>query len=301
MTLHAAPTRQRARVRRVAAALHLLALAFAIGHSSAMGRLYKYPRTRHILGSRLQEGDEDLEAVAFEELRGRHLVVEEKIDGANSGISFDPDSLELQLQSRGHFLAGGPRERHFNLFKQWAAAHQDALLDRLEDRYVVYGEWMYAKHTEYYDLLPHYWLEFDVFDRRTETFLSTSKRRVLLKGLPVVSVPVIGEGRFEKLEDLTRLIRPSLFKSSQWRVRIESKARNDGLDFERVQRETDWSDLAEGIYVKDEAEDLVVNRYKYVRAAFVQQILEADSHWQSRPIISNDLAPGMDIFARAAP
>ncbi len=263
-----------------------------------MDRLHKYPRTRHILGSRLQDGDEDLEAVAFEELRGRHLVVEEKIDGANSGISFHPQTLELQLQSRGHFLAGGPRERHFNLFKQWAAAHQDALLDRLEDRYVAYGEWMYAKHTEYYDLLPHYWLEFDVLDRRTETFLSTTRRRALLEDLPVVSVPVVGDGRFEQLEDLTRLIRPSLYKSRQWRAHLESKVHDDGLDFERVHRETDWSDLAEGIYVKEEASDIVVNRYKYVRAEFAQQILEADSHWQSRPIISNDLAQGVDMFAR---
>jgi hypothetical protein len=266
-----------------------------------MDRLHKYPRTRHILGSRLQEGDQDLEAVPFEALRGRHLVVEEKIDGANSGISFDPDSLDLQLQSRGHFLTGGPRERHFNLFKQWAAAHRDALLERLEDRYVAYGEWLYAKHTEFYDRLPHYWLEFDVLDRKTGEFLSTPSRRELLRGLPVASVPVVGEGRFEALDDLSALVRPSLYKSPEWRARIEAKAREEGLDLQRVRKETDWSDLAEGIYLKEEADGVVVNRYKYVRAEFVQQILESDSHWQSRPILSNDLAPGVDLFARAAP
>ena len=265
-----------------------------------MGRLYKYPRTRHILGSRLQEGDEDLEAVPFEALRGRQLVVEEKIDGANSAISFDPETLEMQLQSRGHFLTGGPRERHFNLLKQWAAAHRDALLERLEDRFIAYGEWMYAKHTEFYDQLPHYWFEFDVFDRRTETFLSTSLRQELLRGLPIVSVPVVAKGPFERLEELTSLIGPSLYKSPRWRERLEAKAREDGLDVERVRRETDWSDLAEGLYVKDEEDGIVVGRYKYVRAEFTQQILEADSHWQSRPIIANDLAEGVDLFAKAA-
>lgn len=266
-----------------------------------MDRLYKYPRTRHILGSRLQKGDEDLDAVPFEELRGRRLVVEEKVDGANSGISFDPRSLELQLQSRGHFLTGGPRERHFNLFKQWAAAHQGSLLERLEDRYVAYGEWLYAKHTEFYDRLPHYWLEFDVLDRRTGDFLSTRRRRELLRGLPIVSVPVVAEGGFEALEQLTALVRPSLYKSPNWRAHIEAKAREEGQDVERVRRETDWSDLAEGIYVKEETADVVVHRYKFVRAEFVQQILESESHWQSRPILSNELAPGVDLFAGAAP
>ena len=43
------------------------------------------------------------------------------MDGANSGVRFDPNSLELLLQSRGHYLTGGGRERQFDLFKRWAA------------------------------------------------------------------------------------------------------------------------------------------------------------------------------------
>ena len=54
--------------------------------------LRKYPRTRHLRGSRLQPGDEDLEAAPFAEIDGRHLVVEEKLDGANAGVGFDADS-----------------------------------------------------------------------------------------------------------------------------------------------------------------------------------------------------------------
>ena len=49
----------------------------------------KYPRTPHLQGSRLQPGDEDLDQVPFAELRGRFVVVEEKLDGANCGIRFD--------------------------------------------------------------------------------------------------------------------------------------------------------------------------------------------------------------------
>jgi predicted kinase len=53
----------------------------------------------------VQPGDEDLACVPFSELTGRHVVVEEKVDGANAAISFDARGC-LWLQSRGHFLTG---------------------------------------------------------------------------------------------------------------------------------------------------------------------------------------------------
>src|SRR5947207_9025638 len=103
--------------------------------------LHKYPRTHHLEGSRLQPGDEDLDSVPFAGLAGKFLVVEEKCDGANSGLSFDPDGT-LRLQSRGHYLTGGGREKHFNLFKQWAGSHAGPLFERIGSRHVVSGEWV---------------------------------------------------------------------------------------------------------------------------------------------------------------
>ncbi len=74
-----------------------------------MQQIFKYPRTQHIEGSRLQPGDEDLESVRFTDISDNHLVIEEKVDGANCGISFSYDG-KLLLQSRGHYLTGGYRE-----------------------------------------------------------------------------------------------------------------------------------------------------------------------------------------------
>src|SRR4029077_1169240 len=108
--------------------------------------LIKYPRTHHIEGSRIQPGDEDLDAAPFAAIAGRHLVVEEKMDGANCAFRFT-DSGELLLQSRGHYLTGGPREKHFTLLKQWAATHAGRFFERLGSRYLVFGEWLFAKHT----------------------------------------------------------------------------------------------------------------------------------------------------------
>ena len=107
----------------------------------------------HIAGSGIQSGDVDLAVVPYSALAGRHLVVEEKMDGANCAIRFAPDGA-LLLQSRGHYLAGGPRERQFDLLKAWAGRRAPALWDVLGDRYVLYGEWVYARHTIYYTALP---------------------------------------------------------------------------------------------------------------------------------------------------
>ena len=118
--------------------------------------LKKYPRTPHLEGSRLQPGDEDLSQIPFSDLKDKYLVIEEKIDGANSAISFSEEG-ELLLQSRGHYLTGGYRERHFNLLKQWANVHMDNFFDVLGTRYIMYGEWMYAKVSIMMLYLPILW------------------------------------------------------------------------------------------------------------------------------------------------
>jgi hypothetical protein len=150
----------------------------------------------------------------------------------------------------------------------------------------------------FYDCLPHYWLEFDVLDKQTKKFMSTVKRREFWKGGPVVSVPVLFEGKLRSIEELKAFIRPSRYKSPTWKATLEALVRAQNLDFERVQKETDMTDLDEGVYLKVETENETVERYKFVRAAFVQQIKDSNSHWRSRPIIANQLAPGVDIYSK---
>jgi hypothetical protein len=256
----------------------------------------KYPRTHHIEGSRLQPGDEDLDSVPFTTLAGRHLVVEEKMDGANCALRFDRDGA-LLLQSRGHYLTGGAREKHFDLLKPWATTHAAALHERLGHRYVLYGEWLYAKHTVFYDLLPHYFLEFDVLDTETGAFLSTDRRRALLSSAPVASVPVLSEGRLRGLRALTALLGRSGFKSADWKARLAASAEGRDADPARVVRETDPSDAMEGLYVKIEEEGEVVGRFKYVRPDFLTAVLDSGTHWLNRPVVPNGLAPGVDLFA----
>ncbi len=256
----------------------------------------KYPRTPHIEGSRLQPGDEDLSQIPFDEIRGKLLVVEEKCDGANSAISFDTGG-ELLLQSRGHYLTGGYRERHFNFMKQWATVHRDALYGVLGTRFIMYGEWMYAKHTVFYDALPHYFLEFDILDRESGIFLDTPSRNEMLKNLPVVSVPVLGSGIFQTKKELLDLLGQSHYVTGNQKQNLIDAAVKMNLDPERNCRETELSGLMEGLYIKVEEHGQVVDRMKYVRAEFLQCVDFSETHWLDRPIIPNQLAvPAESLF-----
>ena len=251
-------------------------------------KLIKYPRTPHIEGSRLQPGDEDLSQIPFRLIQGKHIVVEEKVDGANTAVSFS-DRGELLLQSRGHYLEGGCREKHYHLLKQWANVHRDSLYSVLGSRYIMYGEWLYAKHTVYYDALPHYFLEFDIFDRVSGRYLDTASRRALLKGLPVCSVPVLKEGTLKSREELLGLLKKSHYITDEHLQNLRKESEKLGLDAERQLRETDSSDLMEGLYIKVEENGEVVDRMKYVRASFLQTVDASGTHWLERPIVPNRL------------
>lgn len=231
-----------------------------------MTDIIKYPRTPHLAGSRIQPGDEDLEVISRESLQDLILVIEEKLDGSNCGISFG-DSGQLVLQSRGHILAGGPREKQFDLFKRWANHHVSTLRRLLEDRYVMYGEWLYARHTISYDQLPHYFLEFDLLDKKSNIFLTTAQRRSLLSGSPVVSAPLLAT---ENVRNLEALVTRSTCSSTE---------------------------TMEGLYLKAESENHVVKRFKFVRDSFLQKVADSGEHWMERPIEPNRLRVGVDIFA----
>ena len=273
--------------------------------------LHKYPSTQHLEGSRLQQGDHGFNQgftkrrtrndthASYAALAGRTIVVEEKLDGANAGISFGAGA-ELLLQSRGHYLAGGGRERQFGILKRWGAAHEQALLACLGERYVMYGEWMAKKHSMFYNCLPHLFCEFDIYDRATGLFLSTAARAALLHGAPVLAVPVLYAGVAPaKLGDLLAMLGPSLAKTADWQRDFEAAVTREGLDLAKCWAQADKSGMAEGLYIKTEENGVVTGRYKWVRSDFTQAILDADMHHSQQPFLPNRLAPGVDLYAPA--
>jgi hypothetical protein len=259
--------------------------------------IIKYPRTYHIEGSRFQNGDEDLNSVPFEQIKGKFLVIEEKIDGANAGISFSENG-ELLLQSRGHYLTGGLREKHFALLKTWANTFAYPMFEAIGDQYIMYGEWLYAKHTVFYTDLPHYFFEFDMYDKSTKTFLSTAERGKILAKMPFVqSVKVIFEGKLEHQKQLQGMVKQSHFIGENHLKVLKQLCNKLNLNAERVLKETNSSNLMEGLYIKWEENGIVKGRYKFVRPDFLNSILDSETHWLDRPIVPNQLAEGVDLFS----
>ena len=53
----------------------------------------------------------------------------------------------------------------------------------------------------------------------------------------------------------------------------------------------------EGLYIKVEDDDTVVERLKYVRYSFLQTVVESKTHWLDRPIVPNKLDKDInDLF-----
>lgn len=172
------------------------------------GDFFKYPRTPHLVGSTGTSDDKRLGADDSNRLLANpSLIIEEKLDGTNVGLHFSDGRLILQC--RGHEITSGMHPQ-YDLFKQWATVKHNVFLRMLEERYIVYGEWMYAKHCIQYSKLPHYFFEFDILDKTTKTFLTLDQRLELLEGTGIETVPVVHRGLITETE-LTDLIVPSRF------------------------------------------------------------------------------------------
>lgn len=244
---------------------------------TSYGDFTKYPRTPHLFGSKGTDDDKHLgeaESEAF--IADESLIVEEKIDGTNVGIHFT-DSGELVLQCRGHLITEGMHAQ-YDLFKQWTAAKRHVLEEMLANRWILFGEWVYAQHSLHYRKLTHYFYEFDIYDKEQGVFLDLERRLGLLEGTGIQTVPVVQVGALNR-DDLEGLIGPSRFDSH-----FENSV-------------TDRPDnLMEGLYLRTEASGVVTGRAKFVRPEFVEKIRQS-THWQHQQMVPNLLADDVDIWS----
>ncbi len=244
---------------------------------TSYGDFTKYPRTPHLFGSKGTDDDKHLgeaESKAF--IADDTLIVEEKIDGTNVGIHF-LDSGEMVLQCRGHLITEGMHPQ-YDLFKQWAAVKRQALEGQLENRFILFGEWVYARHSIHYRKLTHYFFEFDIYDKGQKEFLNLNRRLSILEGTGIQTVPVVHMGRMDR-DDLEDLIGPSQF-DSYFENPVTKRADN----------------LMEGLYLRTEAAGVVTGRAKFVRPEFVEKIKQS-SHWQHQIMVPNLLADDVDIWS----
>jgi hypothetical protein len=237
----------------------------------------KYPRTPHLFGSRGTDDDKHLghrESLNF--IADVSLIIEEKLDGTNVGIHFT-SAGRMVLQCRGHEITTGMHAQ-YDLFKQWTMGKRPVLEAMLEDRLLLFGEWLYARHSLHYRRLPHYFFEFDIYDKQQQVFLDLASRLDLIEGTGIQTVPVIHRGSATE-EQLYELIGPSQF---------------DSVFENPLTGRTDK--LMEGLYLRTEAEGRVTGRAKFVRPEFVEKVKQSE-HWQHQAIVPNLLADDAEIWS----
>ena len=153
----------------------------------------KTPGTPHLVGSGIPTSGNPAERVRWQDICGRNVVLEEKIDGSEVSFHFDSDA-NLIARERANpidLAVRGGAERHLDAFKDWIALRADGFFERIEDRYVVYAEWCAIAHCILYDALPGFFIECDVQEKDTGAFLSTARRMDLLEGLGILHAPVL--------------------------------------------------------------------------------------------------------------
>jgi ATP-dependent RNA circularization protein (DNA/RNA ligase family) len=122
------------------------------------------------------------------------MSVEEKVDGANLGLSLGTDG-RLRAQSRGHHL--DPRTAgQWKPLRRWLAQREDRLRSFLAPSTIAFGEWCYAEHSVFYDSLPDWFLLFEVYDRREDRFWSRARRDEMGSAAGLSTVPLAATGVF---------------------------------------------------------------------------------------------------------
>jgi hypothetical protein len=237
----------------------------------------KYPRTPHLFGSR---GTDDDKLISSREstdfVADPSLIVEEKLDGTNVGIHFTTAG-RLVLQCRGHEITSGMHAQ-YDLFKQWTTGKRPVLEEMLESRFILFGEWLYARHSVHYRGLPHFFFEFDIYDKQEGKFLDLETRLAKLERTGVLTVPVLHRGAATQ-DELLALIGPSRFDSA----------------FENpLTGRTD--NIMEGLYLRTEASGAVSARAKLVRPEFVERVKQSE-HWQHTAMVPNLLAGDAEIWS----
>jgi hypothetical protein len=203
------------------------------------------------------------------EFLAQHVTVEEKVDGANLGVSMT-DQFELRFQNRAHFVNSGSAAQWSGL-DAWAAQHSADLYTLLAPfqradgstvRRILFGEWLMARHSVAYDKLPSYFIAFDIAEVDASgngELLSVAKRNELLADTSIPVIAALADGEF-KLEQLLEL--------------LKTTTSNYG------------DEIVEGLCIKADAGDRNVSRGKIVRADFIQQIT---THWSKKALVKNTI------------
>ena len=158
---------------------------------------FKFKRTKHIFdagGNGVTRDDLVMtkkEADSF--LKNSTFVIEEKVDGANIGLSTD-ENFTIRAQNRSHFV-NSSTHKQFSTLDTWIGEHSEDLYKILSPlgKFILFGEWLFAKHSIHYTKLPSLFLAFDIFDVEKKEYLDVGSRNAILNKTRIQTVPTIAQ------------------------------------------------------------------------------------------------------------
>ena len=110
-----------------------------VSKAGAVSQFFRFPRTPHLawLGRAVPRDDKLLSAGEARDLLAEEVVVEEKVDGANLGISVGTDG-KLRGQNRGQYVTPTALGQFKNLTR-WMDLRERALPDALGTNLILLG------------------------------------------------------------------------------------------------------------------------------------------------------------------
>lgn len=199
-------------------------------------------------------------------------TLQEKVDGANLGFSLSYSGQDILVQNRSRYIHSGDHPQ-YGLLTEWVHVHREVLLKILDapskrsshHGWILFGEWLVARHSIAYHKLPGHFVAFDIESGR---FVSQSRLHNLLQGSAIPVAPTLDHRAFEPGCDLEAELMALLETTSRFRV-------DNGP--------------VEGIVLRIDEGDWLGHRTKLVRPEFVAGC--SDGHWSKRKIEKQRIDP----------
>ncbi|KAF9128038.1 hypothetical protein BGW39_005379 [Mortierella sp. 14UC] len=153
--------------------------------------------------------------------------------------------------------------------------------------YVLYGEWLYAKHSVQYTGLQSWFIPFDLFDVKTGTFVSRRVFREAIDKTQLVANPVI-----EIPEDIYGNVDKTLAWTLEKLHSRSSLMRETNAEEGVGEKEKEMKkDRVEGLYFRIDQGDRLLMRSKVVRPDFIA----GEERWGTKEQVANQM--GIPLYA----